>query len=113
MEYSRNFGSQYPVVQMAVSQKKDIDNNVVTLVNVIENYVHNNDLENASIFLEVNKDVLDPYIIDSSFFNLIQEEIYNIGILALSKQNSMVSDKQPTTQTVAGSYWIQDIETVK
>lgn len=113
MEYSRNFGSQYPEVQMTVSEKKDIDNNVVAIVNQVETYVRNNDLAHAAELLESNADLLEPYNINSAFFNLIQEEIYNIGLLAISKQNSMVSSTQPTTQTVAGSYWLKDIEIVK
>ena len=113
MEYSRNFGSQYPEVHMTVSEKKDIDNNVLTLVNQVETYIHDNDLSNAANVLAENASLLEPYIINSEFFNLIQEEIYNIGLLAISKQNSMVSEEQPTTQTVAGSYWMKDIEIVE
>lgn len=113
MEYSRNFGSQYPEVQMTVSEKKDIDNSVSKTVNKIETYVKNNNLSEAAKLMEENAELLEPYIINSEFFNLIQEEIYNIGLLAISKQNSMVSNTQPTTQTVAGSYWLKDIETVE
>ena len=112
MEYSRIFGSQYPEVQMTVSEKKDIDNNVLNVVNTIENYIKNENLAAASQLFEENADLLEPYNINCDFFNLIQEEIYNIGILAISKQNSMVSDSKPTTQTIAGSYWIQDVEIV-
>lgn len=113
MEYSRNFGSQYPNVQMTVSEKKDIDNNVLALVNKIETYIKNNNLAHAAELMELNASLLEPYNINSEFFNLLQEEIYNIGLMAISKQNSMVSDVQPTTQTVAGSYWMKDIEIVE
>jgi hypothetical protein len=113
MEYSRNFGSQYPEVQMTVSEKKDIDNNVLNIINQVETYVNNRDLAEAAKLMEENAALLEPYTINSEFFNLIQEEIYNIGLLAISKQNSMVSAIQPTTQTVAGSYWIKDIEFVE
>ncbi len=113
MEYSRNFGSQYPKVQMIVSEKKDIDNNVLNIVNAIENYIKDEDITTAAQLMEENADLLEPYNINSNFFNLIQEEIYNIGLLAISKQNTMISSTQPTTQTTAGSYWIEDIEIVE
>ena len=113
MTYLRNFGSQYPEVQMIVSEKKDIDNNVLALVNMIEKFINEGNLTDAYKLMNENKSLLEPYNINCDFINLMQEEIYNIGLLALSKQNTMVSASQPTTQTVAGSYWIEDIEIVE
>ena len=113
MTYSRNFGSQYPEVQMTVSEKKDIDNNVLAIVNTIKTFINEGNLADASRLMNENKTLLEPYYINCNFFNLIQEELYNIGILAISKQNTMISSTQPTTQTISGSYWIEDVEIVE
>lgn len=113
MEYSRIFGSQYPNEQMSVSEKKDIDNSILSQVLVIEQYISKGELSVAKSFLEANASTLEPYLIDSNFFNLLQEEIYNIGLYAISRQNTLVSNKQPTTQSIPGSYWIEDIEMVE
>lgn len=110
MEYSRLFGSQFPDQQLVIQEKVDVDNSIVTIVNRIENYVKAGDMVNASKVYEDNKDILDPFIINSAFINLLQEEIFNVGLLALSKQSNIVSSDMPTTQEVAGGYWIQDYE---
>lgn len=64
----------------------------------------------ANAVLEANKDTLEPALIDSSFINLLQEEIYNIGRYSLMKQQTIISDTMPTDMEVAGSYWMQDFE---
>lgn len=110
MGYSRFFGSQFPEESLVIQEKKDVDDSIVTIVNQIQNYINEGSIESANNLLEENKDLLAPSIINSAFINLLQEEIYNVGILALSKQSNMISNEMPTTQEVAGSYWILDYE---
>lgn len=110
MGYSRNFGSTFPETQLVIQEKKDVDDSIWALVKQIETYIKAGNTVNANAVLEANKDTLEPALIDSSFINLLQEEIYNIGRYSLMKQQTIISDTMPTDMEVAGSYWMQDFE---
>ena len=110
MRYSRNFGSHFPESALVIQEKKDVDDYVVSIVNQIESYVKDKNLTAANQVLEEHKDVLEESLINSAFINLLQEEIYNVGLLAISQQSTIISQKMPTTQITVGSYWLQDYE---
>ena len=109
MEYSRQFGSNYPDTSIPVGTKKDIDEDVKDLVSQYYEYMNNNDLSSANTLFEKNKDILDDYIVNSSYFNRLEEEIYNTGVKAInsvSTQTIVVSDKEPSGQATY-SHWIK------
>ena len=109
MEYSRIFGSQFPEA-LTIQEKLDVDDTILSVVNKIENYLKAGNMAAASKTLEENRDTLEPYLIDSNFINLLQEETYNIGLFALSKQQNIVSTTMPNIDATTYSYWIQDFE---
>lgn len=107
MGYSRIFGSQFPEL-LAIQEKKDIDDSVVNTINTIQSYIKNGEIANAKALYDDNKGVLEPYNINAAFINLLQEEIYNIGLLAKSKQTNIIQTEMPTTQE--DGYWYLDYE---
>lgn len=110
MEYSRVFGSNYPNEQIKISEKKDINNEVMPYITEIQKCINNNDLAGATKIIQTAPIDLEPYNINAMFINLLQEHIYNIGIYATSKQNTIIGSSAPTNQLIVGSYWIKDVK---
>lgn len=117
MNYSNQFGSNYPASLIDVGTKKDVDDTVIdnagtTLVDLVNQYyllVSNNDMDGAAAFYNENKSKLEPYMINMEYFNRMEEEIFNVALLALKKTNSIVSKKQPIFQQ-EDSIWYCDKE---
>lgn len=108
MGYSRVFGSQFPEQPLSIQEKKDIDDTVVNIINSIQSYLKIGDVASAKILYDGNKGILEPYNMNSAFINLLQEEIYNVGLLAKSKQTNLVQEEMPSTQE--SGYWYLDYE---
>lgn len=113
MEYTNNFGSQFPNSVIEISERKDVDDTVRSYIVNIQNYVKVGNLSAAARILNDNYELLEPYSVYADLINLIQEEIRNQGIYALSNLGSatVISDTVPTTQ-FAG-YWLKDVEIVQ
>lgn len=109
VDYSREFGSQYPSELIPLGTHKDVDDSVVELINEYNSYIENNDMKSAYQFYLYNKDTLDPYIITMNYFNYLEEEVYNTGIFALMTTPTIHSTEEPIASE-EGSYWIQEYE---
>ena len=109
MNYSRIFGSQFPNSVISVGSRKDVDDSVIDLINRYNGYVTSGDIIEAHKLYNDNKDILEPYSFNSSYLNLLEEEIYNLGIGLLSSLSTVISDNEPTNQSV-NSYWLEDYE---
>lgn len=107
MEYSHNFGSNFPNEIIPVGTKKDIDDTVKELINQYYLCIESGDLASANQLYEANKDTLESYQINMEYINKLEEEIYNTGIFALNSIKSIVSSDIPTSQSV-DSFWYQD-----
>ena len=107
MEYSHIFGSNFPNELVAVGSKKDVDDSVMSLVSQYYAYLDAKDLDSATTLYNENKDTLDPYIVDSNYFSMLEEEIYNTGLLALNSTTSIISDSEPVSQSVY-SHWLKE-----
>lgn len=108
MDYSRTFGSTFPNNLISYGNHRDIDNNVVSLVNQYNAYLQAGNVKQASQLYETNKEMLDPYILNMSDVNRLEEEIFNTGLYALSKSSSVVSDSTPVAELGLNSYWFSD-----
>ena len=108
MNYSRIFGSNFPSECITLGTHKDVDNTVVNLVNQYNAYVQNGDMVAVSNLYTQNKAKLEPYTLNINYINRLEEEIYNTGLYALSSNNSVISDTEPTIEQGVGSYWFQD-----
>ena len=109
MDYSRIFGSQFPNSVISVGSRKDIDDTVINLINEYNSFIESGDLSSANDLYNNNKTLLEPYTFNSSYFNLLEEEIYNLGVGLLGSMSTVISDDKPTNQNV-DSYWLEDYE---
>lgn len=107
MEYSHNFGSNFPNKIIPVGTKKDVDDTVKALINQYYSCIESGDLSSANQLYEANKDTLEPYQINMEYMNRLEEDIYNTGIFALNSIKSIVSSDEPASQSV-DSFWYQD-----
>lgn len=107
MDYSREFGSQFPSSLINVGTKKDIDDSVKDLINQYNAYCDAGDLSSAFNIYEQNKNILKNYMIDMKYINQLEEEIYNTGLFALNQTSVIYSDIEPETQSENGR-WIME-----
>lgn len=107
MEYSHNFGSNFPNETIPVGTKKDVDDTVKALINQYYSCIESGDLASANQLYEANKDTLEPYQINMEYINKLEEEIYNMGITVLNSVKSIINQTEPVTQSV-DSFWYQD-----
>lgn len=107
MNYSYIFGSNYPTELIPVGTKKDIDDNVKDLILQYYALIDSGDTDNANALYENNKNILEPYLIDMTYVNRLEEEIYNIGLTVLKQTTNMISAAEPIAQDADG-YWYQD-----
>lgn len=108
MDYSKNFGSNFPTECITLNTHKDVDSSVVSLINQYNTYVQNGDMTSASTFYTKNKNTLEAYILDTSYLNRLEEEIYNTGLYAIAQKNEpIISSSEPVNQPTNG-YWFKD-----
>ncbi len=107
MDYSHMFGSNFPSELIPVGSKKDIDNSVKILISQYYALVDTGDVNGANEFYQTYKESLEPYIINSAYFNRLEEEIYNVGISALSNLTTIISDTEPILQET-NSHWLKE-----
>lgn len=107
MEYSRNFGSNFPQSLIPVGTKKDVDDSVSSLISQYYSFCDKGDMNSAAQLYKNNKTLLEPYIVDSAYFNFIEEEIYNIGVGLLNTTKSIISDTEPISQS-ENSHWLKE-----
>lgn len=107
MEYSHEFGSEFPNELIEVGTKKDIEDSVAPLISLYYAYVEANNIDGAIDLYNQNKDLLDPYIINMQYINRLEESIYNTGLLSLKKTTTIISSNEPAYQE-DDSCWMQE-----
>ena len=107
MEYSHIFGSNFPNEAVAIGSKKDVDDSVINLISQYYAYLDAKDLDSATTLYNENKNTLDPYIVDSNYFSMLEEELYNTGLFALNSSTSIISDIEPVSQSI-NSHWLKE-----
>lgn len=112
MEYSRIFGSNFPNSLIEVGTKKDIDDTVIELVNQYTAYINSGNIGAANTLYQKNKDVLDSYSLGMKDFNLLLEEIHNIGVDVLQQTKIAISLSPPATMS-ENSIWYEILEDVE
>lgn len=108
--YSHEFGSQYPSSIMTLGTHKDIDDTVVSLINQFNALMESGNRSGAAALYDSNKTLMKPYMIDIGYINYLEEEIYNVGIKAISQFNTLQSVTEPDIEQDEGSYWVQEYE---
>lgn len=91
-----------------LSNYKDVDDTVMPLINQYYHYIEQNDLANANKLLEENAALLKPYRIDMNSINKIEQAVVELGDIAFSKQQLIISASEPTSEGIGiGSDWFQ------
>ena len=86
--YSDEF-SNFPSQEITRHNFKNVDDNIASIINQI-NQLRSLGLYNqASRVIENNKDILGQYIVDANTFRTWEEEIYNAQIYA-KKQKQII-----------------------
>ena len=107
MEYSRNFGSNFPDSLISVGTKKDIDDSVKDLIAQYYNYIENGNIAGAKSLYDENKALLEPYMINMEYINRLEEEIWNAHVSTLNKLTTIISSKPPALQS-ENCFWLQE-----
>lgn len=107
MEYSHNFGSNFPGELVTVGDKKDIDDSVKDLISQYYSFLSSGELSSAHELYENNKEVLEPYSLNMKHINRLEEDIYNTGLFALNQIKNVISNAEPAAQS-QDSFWYQD-----
>ena len=107
MEYSHNFGSNFPSELIPVGDKKDIDDAVKSLIIEYNSYISAGDLTSANELYNNNKIILEPYSINMKLINRLEEEIYNTSLYALNQVKNIISDTEPASQSL-NSHWLKE-----
>lgn len=107
MDYSHEFGSNFPQEVIPIGTKKDIDDSVKELVMNYYSLMDSGNLSEATVLYNNNKDILEPYDISARYFNRLEEDMYNLGVALLNGMSTIVSDTEPTSQSI-DSHWLQE-----
>ncbi len=107
MEYSHNFGSNFPDSLIPAGTKKDVDNTIKNLITQYYAYIDNGNIKAANTLYSNNKNILEDYIINLEYINRLEEELFNIGISALKKSTNVIGTNEPLDQEDDG-YWYKD-----
>ena len=105
--YTRSFGSLYPQDIISLTNYKNADNTIGTLLNQIKSKEENGDYAGAQTIIQQNINTLKQYVLDSSAINKYVEEIRNIEIyVKANKQQIYYQRTEPYTYADVGDVWI-------
>lgn len=107
MNYTRNFGSNFPDELIPIGTKRDVDDSVSGLIAQYYSYIDAGNITAANTLYNENKDLLEPYQIDMAYINRLEEEIWNTAVATLNKLTTIVSDTAPLSQS-KNSFWLQE-----
>ena len=107
--YTHIFDSQWPEELITLTDYKDADNVVGSLIQQIRAAQATGDYETAQEIIDTNINVLKRYVQDSSAINRYVEEIRNLEIYAKShKQQIYYQRNDPEDYISENDVWIGD-----
>lgn len=109
MDYSRLFGSKFPEEPIQLEIKKDVDDNVISIINDYYSFIEQGQTDKAYDLYDKNRELLDKYSIKADDINRIKEEIYNIGVKVLTGMQTAINPTEPTNQ-IDGQFWYKIYE---
>lgn len=70
--------------------------NVGNLISHVRNLLAEGNFSQAKYYIEQNKTVLEPYVLNAEHINMIEEETRNCEVYAISRQQAVFySDEEP------------------
>ena len=107
--YSHESGSQFPSSVISLSNFKDMDDTVKDIILQYYTFMNLGNINSAQALIEANATLLKPYWIDATILNKIEEELYNIGLFALSNRSTIISTTEPTIDCEVDTFWYQEV----
>ena len=106
MGYTHEY-SNFPNTLYTLHNYQDADDSIAPLVNQIRGYFASGNYTQAKYFIDQNKAVLAPYVINMETVNGLEEEIRNLEIFAMSKQQSVFVSLTEPEEPENNDVWIQ------
>lgn len=99
--------SQYPQEIIDLTEYRNADNTIASLLNQIKSKEESGDYSGAQAIISQNINTLKQYVLDSSAINKYVEEIRNIEIyVKANKQQIYYQRTEPRTYAGVGDVWI-------
>ena len=98
--------SQFPAQVYTPHNFIDADDTIGALVNTIKGYMERGDYSQAQYYIEQNKDILEPYVLNAEHINMIEEETRNCEEYALSRQQAVFYNGDEPTYAEINDVWI-------
>ena len=98
--------SQFPSQVYTPHNFKDADDSVGPLINTIKNYMASGNYSQAQFYIDQNKSVLEPYVLNTEHINMIEEETRNLEIYAMSRQQSVFFQDDEPGYAEINDVWI-------
>lgn len=106
MGYTNEY-SNFPNTLYTLHNYKDADDTIAPLVNQIRGYMASGNYDQARYFIDQNKAVLEPYVLNMETINALEEEIRNLEIYAISKVQSIYITLIEPSAPEVNDVWIQ------
>lgn len=98
--------SQFPNQVYTLHNFQDADNTIGALINTIKGYMASGDYSQANFYIQQNKTILEPYLLNAEHINMIEEETRNCEIYALSRQQAVFYDPTEPASVELHDVWI-------
>lgn len=105
MGYTHEY-SNFPTELYVLHNYKDADDSIGHLINTIKGYMKSGNYSQAKYYVEQNKEILAPYMINAETINGLEEEIRNLEIFARTRQQCVFYDDNEPEEVEFGDVWI-------
>ncbi len=105
MGYTHEY-SNFPDELYTLHNYQDADDSVAPLINMIRMYMANGNYTQAKFYIEQNKEVLAPYLLNMETMNGLEEETRNLEIFAKVKQQSVYFSSEEPDEPEVNDVWI-------
>lgn len=105
MNYTYEY-SNFPNSIIEIHNFKDVDSSIAVILNTIKSLQSRGLFEEAAKICSENKNILKPYVIDSSVINELVEQIRNTQIYAMSNRQYVYTEQTEPETWIDGDIWI-------
>ena len=106
MGYTHEY-SNFPNTLYTLHNYQDVDDSIASLVNTIKAYMAAGNYTQAQYYIDQNKGVLAPYILNMETINALEEEIRNLEIFARTRIQSVFISLTEPDEPEVNDVWIQ------
>lgn len=100
--------SQFPSQVYTPHNFQDADDSIGALINTIKGYMASGDYSQVQFYIQQNKAILEPYVLNAEHINMIEEETRNCEEYALSRQQAVFYEIEEPTYAELNDVWITE-----